>query len=181
MSKVTGQITPSEQERLKYIEDALMSDSLVLEDTAIASTLKSLSQADLDRPQIASPSPSRSEQPHQPKQPDVDTAEMVLELQIPASFLTEENLAKEQVPQLNERNQTEASTQNDQPGEATELHTQERSEVPETSNKEVVMEQQDQSIEGSQVPETNQPDTAQVAEWFNSLLVIFLCLLNLVL
>ena len=73
---------------------------------------------------------------------------------------------------LNERDQTKASAQNDQPGEV-EFHTQERSEVPETSNKEAEMEQEYQSIEGSQVPETNQPDTAQVAEWFNSLLVIF--------
>ena len=80
MSKVTGQITPSEQERLKDIEDALISDNLVLEDTAIASTLNSLSQA------------------QQPKQPDVNTAEMVLELQKPASFIAEENPAKEQVP-----------------------------------------------------------------------------------
>ena len=102
-----------------------------------------------------------------------NTAEMVLELQIPASFIPEENPAKDQVPQLNERDQTETSAQNDQPGEATELHTQARSEVPETSNKEDEMEQQDQRIEGSQVPETNQPNIAQVSKWFNSLLVIF--------
>lgn len=120
----------------------MISDSLVLKNIAIASTLNSLSQA------------------QQPQQLDVNTAEMVLELQKPASLIAEENPAKEQVPQLNERDQTEASAQNDQSGEATELHTQERSEVPETSNKEAEMEQQDQNIEGSQVPETNQPDTA---------------------
>ena len=77
---------------------------------------------------------------------------MVLELQKPSSFIAEENRAKEQVPQLNERDQTEASAHNDQSGEATDLHTQERSEVPETSNKEVVQQQQDQCMETSQVP-----------------------------
>ena len=100
---------------------------------------------------------------------------MILELQheIPASFYAEENPVKEQVPQLNEREQTETPTQKDHTREETESHTHERFEVPETSIKEAAMEQQDQRMEESQVPETNQPDIAQLAEWFNSLLVIF--------
>ena len=51
------------------------------------------------------------------------------------------------------------------------MHTQERCEVPETSNKETALGQDDQCIERSQVPETNQPETAQVNDWFNSYLV----------
>ena len=86
-----------------------------------------------------------------------------LHLNIPAMQYAEENHANEQVPQLLERDQTETPAQNDQTGEATELVTQERSELPETSNKEAEMEQQDQSIEGSQVPETNQPETALIS------------------
>lgn len=58
-----------------------------------------------------------------------------LHQEIPAKFTTGENPAYEQVPQLNMRDQTEKSTQNDQIREAIELNTQERSEVPKTSNK----------------------------------------------
>ena len=103
-----------------------------------------------------------------------------LHFDIPAMEYAEQNPAKEQVPQLNERDQTETSTQNDQPGEATELHTQERCEVPETSSKETALGQEDLSIERSQVPETNQPETARVNDWFNSYLVKNFILINLV-
>ena len=54
--------------------------------------------------------------------------------ELPADLTAEEIPAKEQVPQLSERDQTETGTQNDQ--------VEERFEVPETSNKDVDVEQQ---------------------------------------
>ena len=42
-------------------------------------------------------------------------------------------------------------------------------EVPTTSNnEELVQDQQTEGIDTEQAQETNQPDTVQVLEWFNS-------------
>ena len=77
-----------------------------------------------------------------------------------ANINAEEIPAKEQVPQLSkraqhsERDQTETGTQNDQ--------LEERSEVPDTSNKAV-----DAEI-SPQVQKANESEAIQVTEWFIS-------------
>ena len=91
---------------------------------------------------------------------------MVLELHLELPTTQGEiNPALLQVAQR-ERNQPESSHQEDQVQKATE--EQGSTEVPATSNKEELVQDQIEGMDTEQAQETNQLDTVQVLEWFNS-------------
>lgn len=67
---VTEQATSSKQMTFQEINDALMNDDIVLDETATAPVHMPHTQEDLDRRHSSTPSPSRS---HSPQQPHIST------------------------------------------------------------------------------------------------------------